>query len=48
MANFKLLGKGANCGKLQISIKLNDDTSFILINQSVTGAFERKVDLLKV
>ena len=48
VANFKLLGKGANCGKLQISIKLNDDTSFILINQSVTGAFERKVDLLKV
>lgn len=48
IANFKLLGKGANCGKLQISIKLNDKNSFILINQSVTGVFERRVDLLKV
>ncbi|WP_368501498.1 Cas9 endonuclease PAM-interacting domain-containing protein [Phascolarctobacterium sp.] len=48
VANFKLLGKGASCGIMKINNNTKDKNTILIINQSVTGIFERKVDLLKV
>ncbi|MDO5787586.1 MAG: type II CRISPR RNA-guided endonuclease Cas9 [Phascolarctobacterium sp.] len=48
MANFKLLGKGASCGIMKTNNSVTGKTSTEIINQSVTGVFEQKVDLLKI
>lgn len=47
-ANFKLLGKGASCGIMKINNSVTGKVSMEIINQSVTGVFERKVDLSKL
>lgn len=39
-----LLGESAHCGKMQISKKIGDEDIY-LINQSVTGLYEKKINL---
>lgn len=47
-ANFKLLNAGANVGLPKVNKNTALKTSAILINQSVTGLFEQKIDLRTV
>lgn len=47
-ADFKLLGKGSVCGKIQVSTNITKCKQCILINQSPTGVFEQEVDLMKL
>ncbi len=47
-ANFKLINSGASCGTLKLSNNFSNRKSFILYNQSITGLFEQKVDLLRL
>lgn len=39
-----LLGESAHCGKMLISKKIGDEEIY-LINQSVTGLYEKKINL---
>lgn len=48
MANLILLGGSAMSGKIIISKKISSQNSVVLLNQSVTGLFEQKLDLLKI
>lgn len=45
LSDFK---KGKNVGKCKVNKKISDQKSFELINKSVTGLYESKVDLLRV
>lgn len=45
--DLTLLGESAHCGKMRISKKIGDEDVY-LINQSVTGLFEKKINLLTV
>jgi len=47
-ANFKLLGGGEVVGRIQISKNITGRGKAYIINQSPTGIFEKKVDLLKL
>ena len=45
MSDFK---EGKTVGKCRVNKKISDQESFELINKSVTGLYENKVDLLRV
>jgi len=47
-ANFELLGGGGRVGIIQISKNITGRAKAYIINQSPTGIFEKKVDLLKL
>lgn len=42
--DMTLLGDSPNCGKMLISKKIGDEEIY-LINQSVTGLYEKKINL---
>ena len=42
--DMTLLGESAHCGKMLISKKIGDEEIY-LINQSVTGLYEKKINL---
>ena len=46
--NFELLGGGRQAGILKVSKNITDRAQAYIINQSPTGIFEKKVDLLKL
>lgn len=48
LSNLSLIGQSANAGVLSINKKLNEDSKIFLINQSITGLYEVKIDLLKI
>ena len=45
LSDFK---EGKTVGKCRVNKKISDQKSFELINMSVTGLYENKVDLLRV
>lgn len=47
-ANFSILNKGKNIGKMRMNKKISNEKDILLINQSVTGLYEQKVNLLTV
>lgn len=47
-ADLSLLGEAKKTGVMLISKKISDAKEFILINQSVTGVYENRIDLLTV
>ena len=47
-ADLTLVGAASKCGTMKISKNISDANEFILINQSVTGLFERRIDLQTV
>ena len=47
-ANLELLGEAKNFGVSMINKKITEYEEFILINQSITGVYEKEIDLLKV
>lgn len=47
-ANLKLLDKGNACGVIKVSNNILKFKQCVLINQSPTGIFEQKVDLMKL
>ena len=47
-ANLELIGGSSNSGIMTINKKISNLTECILIHQSPTGLFEKRVDLLKV
>lgn len=47
-ADLTLVGAASKCGTMKISKNISDENEFILINQSVTGLFERRIDLQTV
>ena len=47
-ANLELIGESAHTGKMLISKNITDVKEFYLIHQSVTGIYEKQVDLLTV
>ncbi len=46
IADLSLLGGGAKTGIMRINKKISEADEFILINQSVTGVYENRIDLL--
>lgn len=48
VANLGLLGKGKNIGKIALNKIISKYDSAYIINQSVTGLYEKKIDLLKI
>ncbi|MBQ2982008.1 MAG: type II CRISPR RNA-guided endonuclease Cas9 [Lachnospiraceae bacterium] len=47
-ADLSLIGEGSATGKTRISKNISSVNEILLINQSVTGLFENKIDLLTV
>lgn len=47
-ADLQLIGESAKTGMMLMSKKISDAKEFILINQSVTGLYEKRIDLLTV
>ena len=47
-ANLTLIGGAAISGKMLMSKNITDANECILINQSVTGLYENRIDLLRV
>lgn len=47
-ANLSLLGEAKQSGTMKMANKLNGTKEFLLVNQSVTGIFESRIDLLTV
>lgn len=47
-ADLTLLKEASKCGVMTMQKKISEAKEFILINQSVTGLFENKIDLLTV
>lgn len=48
VANLTLIGASANTGKIQIGKVISNCNNVKLINQSVTGLYERSIDLLNI
>lgn len=46
-SNLKLIGGSGKSGTLYLGRNISNKNSFYLINQSITGLFENRVDLLK-
>lgn len=46
--NLSLIGEGSNTGLMRINKKITGIKEIMLINQSITGLFENKIDLLTV
>jgi CRISPR-associated endonuclease Csn1 len=47
-ANLSLIGAGAKCGRLLIGKNITLKSRVYIVNQSITGLFEQKVDLLAI
>lgn len=47
-ANLSLIGESSNAGTMKINKNISGAKEFILINQSVTGVYENRIDLLTV
>lgn len=47
-ADLSLIGETANCGIMRFNKNISGATELFLINQSVTGIFENRIDLLTV
>lgn len=47
-ADLQLIGGSASSGVMLISKNVTDSKEFVLINQSITGLFEQRIDLLTV
>ncbi len=47
-ADLTLIGGAAKSGVMLVSKKITDAKEFILVNQSVTGVYENRIDLLTV
>lgn len=47
-ANLSILGGGKSAGTMKIAQNISDAKEFILINQSVTGVYESRINLLTV
>lgn len=47
-ADLRMLGESKNTGKMRVNKIITNHKSAILINQSVTGLFEQKIDLLRI
>lgn len=47
-ADLTAIGGSANSGKMLMSKEISKNDEVLLINQSVTGLFEQKIDLLKI
>lgn len=47
-ANLTLIGETSAAGTMKISKNISEFEEFKLINQSVTGLYEKQVDLLTV
>lgn len=47
-ADLTLIGGAAKSGVMLISKKITDAKEFVLVNQSVTGVYENRIDLLTV
>ena len=47
-ANLELIEESAHTGKMRISKNITDVKEFYLIHQSVTGIYEKQVNLLTV
>lgn len=48
VADLSILQEAPKCGVMRISKKISDAKELVLINQSVTGLFENRIDLLTV
>lgn len=46
LSDLSLLGEGGQCGRMQFNQNLKADADAKLIHQSVTGVFEKEIDLL--
>ena len=46
--DLSLIGESAHTGTVRLSKKLNKIEECVLVNQSVTGLFEKEVDLLQL
>ena len=47
-ADLTLIGGAAISGKMLISKNITDSNECFLINQSVTGLYENRIDLIRV
>lgn len=47
-ADLVLIGESPNAGKMKINKKISEAKEFMLVNQSVTGVYENRIDLLTV
>lgn len=47
-ANLALIGGDTGTGVMRISKKITGAQEFVLVNQSVTGVYENRIDLLTV
>ena len=47
-ADLSLLNEAPKCGVMLMPKKLNEGGELLLVNQSVTGIFESRIDLLTV
>lgn len=47
-ADLVLIGESSNAGKMKINKNISGAKEFLLINQSVTGVYENRIDLLTV
>lgn len=48
VANLELIGEGKHTGVMKIPKKVDGAGEFLLIHQSVTGVYEKTIDLLKL
>ena len=46
--DLRLIKQSLTCGKMLILKKISGEGEFVLINQSVTGLFESRIDLRTV
>lgn len=47
-ADLRLIGGAGQAGTIRVAKKLNEKARYILIDQSPTGIFEKKIDLMKI
>ncbi len=47
-ADLRLINESAQTGVMLINKKISGNTEFVLINQSITGLYEKRIDLLTV
>ena len=48
LANLSSIGGAGKAGNVQISNNLSRAKAAVLINQSITGLFQREINLLKI
>ena len=47
-ANLTLIGETSSAGTMKVSKNISESKEFKLIHQSITGLYEKQVDLLNV